>query len=503
MKRVEMIRGAAVLLVVAMLVSGAAAARLAGPTVVSESTARLLDAADKGTVASLEEPSVYGPPVVGAVVRLAGTMGAESAAWFLSVAGLLLVCALASVVMFAVAGFWSALLGPTILFLHPQVMQLLFEPSAGGLALFFLLSPALLFALAGAVRGGRLPWAVLLSVAGGGLAGVSVLAHHVGLWAAVGALLGLAVAVPRDSSNDSPGMLRPAAVGLELAAALVTFVAAVAVGAVVAGAGKDKLVGWLFGPFGAFHPPMMVAGTVYSEAVDGGPPLWASAFLLLVRTPILLSVMAVAGAVLLPRRGIPLLSGPLAPVMLTWAALLVCASLAGSPLFFPGLSLLAPLSLVPCLLAAGATAGPGALPGRNRAAALAVGIILVGSTAGSGLHPVPYPAAFGSLLCGGTQRCNAGNDPWMEPALDSALMEAVVSGEKELVVTPWGSRIQGIARRLVPEGTVRIKEGGPWRTLVWRPARSPAASLLLQLCVPDDGGADLPPGTARLWSICR
>jgi len=564
MKSPRSMAPALVLLAAAALVAVGVSVCLEAPVVMTEASVRMVEQVEKTAVVPLSELRGAGPVVVAPARWLESVLGAEPALWGLSFGGLLLVAALVFAVLHVLSGTWSALLAPLLFCWCPQTMQLLFQPDGQGMVVFFLVAPALLFGLAGSCSGdaarpadggapdslaaacpGRCgPWmrkiaGPLLAMLGGCVAGGSALAHHFGLWAGLAALLGLAVAGPERRRPGMPGMLSLSPVGIELCLALFGFAVTAAAGMVISGAGKDGMVAWLFGPFGGFHPPLAVAGTVYSEAVDGGPPLWTTAFLLLVRTPVLLVAAALAGVLVLRRRGFRLLSGPLAPLALSWLALFLSSSLAGSPMFLPGVSLLVPLSLFPCLLAAALIQPPvdasqpaaevsaASLPdsGPTQASVPAGGtrgavarhwprllsglaaVLLLASVAGAGWRLAPYPAAFGSLVCGGTERCNRASEPWLEVVADSSLVSLVPAGEKELVLVPWGSRAQGVWNRLVQYsgrgGSLKTKDGGRGRVLIWQPASTPAAGLFLKACPPAAQGPVLPPGTNRLWRTCR
>ncbi|MBM4354731.1 MAG: hypothetical protein FJ109_13245 [Deltaproteobacteria bacterium] len=580
MKRSRMNLVLLVLGVAAAVASAGLLARVSGSQVMSESTAQFLGQVEKEAVVPLAELKGFGPVVLAPARWLAPVLGAESSCRLLSLVGLVLLAVLAFLHARALLGALPAVAVPLLFVLLPQVQQLLFEPNGGGWALLFLLGPALLFGLGGSLhempgrdgagsgdgpeekggmgsvedggkgsaeqggkgsaeQGGRQaqpgPAGVLLAAAGGLLAGGAVLVHPLGLWTSLAALLGLAVCRQRERGVSGKGMIRLSAVGLELAAALVGFLVVAGIGAKVVGAGKNELAAWLFGPFSSFHPPLSVAGTVYSEAVDGGPPLWASLYLLAARTPVLLLAASLAGSIAWVRRGGAFLSGPLSPILFSWLAVLTGSSLAGSPFFLTDLSLLVPLSLLPSFLAgalfsplpmsasASQSASASPLPFFRLNRGILCALLLLLSVAWSGWQMRPYPAAFGSLLCGGTDRCNAGNDPWMEPVVDSSLVEVIPAEEKELVISPWGGRAQSAWSRLVPgpagDGTgearskkrpdrqatrgARLKDGGPRRALIWRSGPTPASRLLLEACNPDDRMAILPPGTRRLWSVCR
>jgi hypothetical protein len=394
-----------------------------------------------------------------------------------------------------------ALLTPLLLLLQPQVFQRMAE-SGAGVSLAALLAPALLLGLAltRSASWGRLALCALAGI-GGGLA---LFAHHLGLWTIVAATLALFFAVhPRVRD----GQVALAPLGLELVTILIFF--AIAAGGfykVAALEGKEVLA-FLFDPFKPFHPPLAVAGTIYREVVDGGPPSWTTVYLWLVRTPLSLWLLAAVGLSvgLRGRARLPsLLWLPFGPVL----AILVVTAGAGSPLYSGALNLLAPLALIPALLATLVVTvgkGPEPLRGWFRFVPAALAVIVVGHLAFIASHHSPHSSAYANFIGGGSGGSLASeNGLYVEATLDEVAARELLSLGKKVVVSPWDKAAAPLVARYAKELGLpipKVRPGGALPALLHAGASDPAGELLLNYCKGPDVAASLTIGNQILWCV--
>ena len=323
----------------------------------------------------------------------------------------------------ALMPWYFALSAPLLFALHPQVVQPMAETTPSVTATLFLLGPSALLMWAAWSRGrGR----GMLCVLGGLAAGVGIFAHHLGLYMAVTALMGLAVSGKRKRSV--PGLVALSPVGLETAAAMVAMVVAFVGAALLFGVKGKALVDYLFGPLSAAHPPLSMLGATYTAGGDGGPPLWGTAVLLLVRTPPLLLAGALAGGAFVVHNASTDRLAPLRLGFFALAVLFVTSSLSGSPMYLPGISLAPGMAwFVALLFAYGMYSLWRTVRNRLWDEKRVEGILFAVLMVLPVFHQVyiawshaPYPAAYANVMGGGTADFLAvGNDLFLEPALDS------------------------------------------------------------------------------------
>lgn len=395
----------------------------------------------------------------------------------------------------------AALFAPLLLLLQPQFLQRLMEVGAG-FSVAALLVPALLLGVALT----RARWWARLALCGlaGLVGGVSVFAHHLGIWTTVGATLALFIAV-RPSLKA--GQLKLAPLGLELVALLICFGVAAVVMFKLTGMEGKEFIGYLFGPFKAFHPPLAVAGTVYREVVDGGPPLWTTAYLWVVRTPLSLWVLAGLGLAACWRRRarLPdllwLTAGPLAAILIVTAG-------AGSPLYSGSLNLLAPLALLPALLGAAALAGaksPVTGPGWTRYVPAMIAATVVAHLAVVDARHLPHPSAYANVLGGGSGGSLAGgNGLYVEATLDESAALELLSLGKRVVVSPWDGAAAPVLARYARElgrPVPKVRSGGVFPALLHVANGDPAGGSLLHYCKGPGVAASLTIDHQVVWCV--
>ncbi len=505
------------LVLLLVLVFGAALAA----TLVLRSDLRILSVTSTQLISQVEdrvgEPgqavdlaSSHSPVVVWLAARMVGEAGDALQALDvldgISVGGLtVLVVLLAS---FLVGPFWGVL-AAVLFLLHPQVQQRFMETGTL-INLASLLGPALLLgaALTRSRTSSRLVWCMVA----GTLGGLAVFVHHLCLWTMVGATLGMFVAV-RPRLRDGVVNLPP--LGLELAAVLLFFVASAAGFYKLTGMEGKAVVEYLFGPLKAFHPAMSVAGTIYREVVDGGPPLWTAGYLWLVRTPLSLWLLAgVGGTVVFATLGQETLRpGLQQPALLlvpggALTALLIIASLAGSPLYSGTLNLLAPLALWPALLAALGAATvvrQGGRDARGKALLMCIALLPVFHLALVGARHFPHSASYASVLAGGSSGALAGGESlYLEPTLDEDAAEAVMRLGPKIVVAPEGILARPVLARFAQELGVAppvLRPGGALPALILGGISSPDAASFLDYCNGSQVAASLTVDDQVLWCV--
>lgn len=399
------------------------------------------------------------------------------------------------------AGPFIALLAPLLLILQPQVLQRLME-SGAGVALAALLIPSLILGLALTRSAG---WARLALCAGAGLVGgLAVFAHHLGLWATMAATLAIFLTVrPRLEE----GQLALAPLGLELTAILVLF--AVAAGGFYKLTGMEGKVAldYLFGQFKPFHPPFAVAGTMYREVVDGGPPWWTVFYLWLVRTPLpmwMLAGVGLAGSLRGRVRLPSLLWLPAGPAL----AILVVAVGSGSPLYSGALNLLAPLAILPALLGSAGVRrfwGDDEGPSWTRFVPLAMAILATAHLLWIDARHLPHPSAYANVVGGGSGGSLAGlNGLYVEPTLDETAAMELLSMGKKVVVSPWGRAAAPVLSRYARESGLpvpKVLPGGALPALLHAGGSDPAGKVLLRYCNGPDVAASLTVDSQMLWCV--
>ncbi len=398
-------------------------------------------------------------------------------------------------------GPFSALLAPLLLLLQPQVFQCLAENTAG-LSLTALLAPALLLGLA-LTRSA--PWARIALCALAGLAGgLALFTHHLGLWTTVAATLALFMA---GRSRVRGGQFSLAPLGLELVTVLALFAIAAGSFYKLSSLEGKEVLDFLFGPFKPFHPPFAVAGTVYREVVDGGPPWWTTVYLWLVRTPLSLGVIAAFGVsfALRGRTRFPsLLWLPLGPLL----AILVVTAGAGSPLYSGTLNLLAPLALAPALLATLLFApSRGQEPGPTwpRFVQPSLAVVVVAHLALIAIHHFPHPSAYANFIGGGSGSSLSGrNGLYVQPTLDREAAQELLSRGKKVVLSPWGNGATPILKRYAKElglPAPKVRPGGALPALLHAGGSDATGRLLLNYCKGPDVAASLTIDNQILWCV--
>ncbi len=429
--------------------------------------------------------------------------GAESAHRALSALFFGLLATLLFLAMGRLVPWPAALAGPLLLLLQPQLFQRLMESVPYGTMLFFLLAPSLLLMVA---LDARATWArLLLCGVAGSLAGAAVFAHHLGLWAAAGTMLGFFAAA---GVRYRRGRVELAPVGFEFLLLFGGFLVAFVLGYKLTGGDKKAFLDYLFGPFHPFHAPFAVAGTVYREVTDGGPPLWTALYLLLVRTPLPVLVLAGVGlARAVARRGT-------LPTVRLWLpagpflAVLVVAIGSGSPFYLPGVNLLAFLCLVPAMLASLALGTVGAeLPTQSRLrwVPVALAALVAGHLVWVDARHLPHPSSFANVIGGGTGGFLArGNDLYVEATLDRAAAEALLESGRKLSVVPWGGDSRRVLSRFAASlGHPRpsVRGGGALPTLVFRQHSAHWGRLLQDYCNGSRVAASLTVDGEVLWCL--
>jgi hypothetical protein len=294
---------------------------------------------------------------------------------------------------------------------------------------------------------------------------------------------------------------------LELVTILIFF--AIAAGGfykVAALEGKEVLA-FLFDPFKPFHPPLVVAGTIYREVVDGGPPLWTTAYLWLVRTPLSLWLLAAVGLSEALRGGarLPsLLWLPLGPVL----AILVVTAGAGSPLYSGALNLLAPLALIPALLATLVVTlgkGPEPLRGWPRFVPAILLLIVVAHLALIAGHHSPHHSAYANFIGGGSGGSLATeNGLYVEATLDEVAAQELLARGKKVVVSPWDKAATPLLARYAKElglPVPKVRPGGALPALLHAGGSDAAGQLLLNYCKGPDVAASLTIDSQILWCV--
>ncbi len=399
----------------------------------------------------------------------------------------------------ALVPWYFALSAPLLFALHPQVMQSMAETTPALTATLFLVGPAALLMWAtwsqGWLRGS------LCGLAGLG-AGAGIFAHHLGLYIAVVALMGLAVSGRRK--RPVPGLVSLSPVGLETITAMMAMMAAFIGATMLFGAKSKQLIDYLFGPLSAAHPPFALLGQTYTAGGDGGPPFWGTTVLIFVRTPPLLLVGALAGAAFALHNASTDRVEPLRLGLFTFAVLFVTASLSGSPLYLPGISLAPGMAwFVALLFAYGMfclwrTVRNRLWDGRRGerilfAVLMAIPLLHQGYIAWS--H-APYQASYANVLGGGTADfLAAGNDLFLEPAIDSVGAAEVSAVAGKVVVVPWGKRAQGMLDRyrrdVDRKQKLKAVDGGPHPTLTLYAPGSDYYRLMRRYCTSAEQVASL------------
>jgi hypothetical protein len=410
---------------------------------------------------------------------------------------LLLYLAVSQVVRIPFAGA----IGPLLLLL-PPVLQLVLEAGPGGIVMFFLLAPALVvMAMDGACRN-WLYWTLLVIL--GGLAGLSVFVHHLGVWTAIGTILAW---IFRDLKRARGGVLTLPPLGLEIALVLlVTMLSAVATKGLL-GLDKKELLANLFGVFREFHPPFMVNGRDYREVVDGGPPMWVTIWLILVRTPIAILVGAGAGTWMLYKDGRSLRR--IAPLAVSVFVLLFASMLSGTPYYAGSPSLIAPILILPAILAVIAVdsfvsrMGQVGLTGKI-VCGLTL-IVAVGHLLFIDARHLPFPASYANVLGGGTGAfLERGNDLFTEPTLNESAALELLETKRSVVVAPWGMETRSLVARFAKEAGVHppvVRNGGRFPTLVFYRPQSPFSQAAFQACISGSQRAILSVDGYPLWCL--
>jgi len=407
-----------------------------------------------------------------------------------------------------------ALAGPALWVTHPQVFQRALYSAPDFTRLLFLLGPALLMGLALSCR--RSSGRVFLCLLCGLACGLGLFVHHLVLWTSLALLVALFLTHAKTAVRKGEVSLGP--LGFEFLAAAAAMGVTFLVCRSLMSVESKQLLGFLFGPFRLFHEPFSVNGTTYREVADGGPPWWTTCYLLLVRTPPLLVVGALAGAVAGWRARDRLLLVPLASA----GTIFLVASLSGSPHYFPGENMLAALALPPVLLSClalfrgfgSASRESGAdrrrgLHGMKRAAGGALLVLLaLGHHGFVNASHWPHQAAYANLLGGGTHGFLArGNDLFVEPTMDreaAALMISKAGPSGKVVVVPWGRRAQSVVDRhlhQLDEGRVQARDGGPYPTYE-SVGFSRSSPPFYHYCNESSAVASLTVDSYVLWMLC-
>jgi len=357
-------------------------------------------------------------------------------------------------------------------------------------ATLFLLGPSALLMSAAWSRGRARG---VLCVVGGLAAGVGIFAHHLGPYMAVVALMGLAVSGRRKRA--APGLVSLSSVGLEAAAVMVAMTVAFVVTALLYDVKGKALIDYLFGPLSAAHPPLSLLGATYTAGGDGGPPLWGTALLLMVRTPPLLLAGALAGGAFVVHNSTTDRVAPLHLGFFTLAVLFVTSSLSGSPMYLPGVSLAPGMAwFVALLFAYGMYSLWRTVRNRLWDGKRVEGVLFALLMLLPVLHQghiawthAPCQAAYANVLGGGTEKFLAeGNDLFLEPTLDYDGATELFQAAGKVVVVPWGRHAQGILDRHRKEAGLKAKvkavDGGPEPTLVLYAPGSPHYRLMRRYC---------------------
>jgi len=402
---------------------------------------------------------------------------------------------------------WYFALLTTILFvLHPMACQGLFESVPYHSIMFYTLAPALLLGLAMSGRGlARFG----LCLAAGLVAGLSVFAHHLGLWTALFAMMAMFLSETRDRSS---GVVSLPPIGLEFLTTLLGFSVLFFLGKSLLGVTGKELSDFLFGPFRDFHVPIAVRGTVYREVLDGGPPMWTTAYLFVVRTPPLL-LLGLAGGLFFAfrdlynqRTGLLWLPGS------SFLVLFTVATLSGSPLYMPGVNLLAMMSLFPAVMAGYAlwalyrfVTRQGMRGGAFELAGMAVlSVFALGHQVYVDAVHMPYQSAYANVFGGGTGGFMMENDIFLEPTLDGEAAKAAIRNGPKVTVLPWGSRAQSVLDRFAWDSgvdRVQARNGGPFGALVFRHAASRHAALIRHYCNQWQAVASLNVDSVAVWQL--
>jgi len=405
------------------------------------------------------------------------------------------------------AGPFAALLAPLLLLLQPQIFQRLMENGAG-IAMTLLLAPALVLGVA-LTRQNALARIILCAMAGL-LGGLAMFTHHLGLWTTIAATMAIFPAarplIPKGHSLLAKGHVELAPLGLELAAILLFFlIAALGFYKISFMEGKEVL-SYLFGPFKSFHPPFAVAGTIYREVVDGGPPWWTTCYLWLLRTPLslwLLSGIGLAASLQGRVRLSSMLWLPLGPIL----AILVVTAGAGSPLYTGSLNLLAPLGLISALLATAAVRSGESRGGpfwvQHLPAGLAV--LVVAHLVIVDARHLPHPSAYANLLGGGSGGALAGgNGLYVEPTIDESAAHELLALGRKVVVSPWDRGATPLLSRYAREWGMpapKVRPGGALPALLHAGGSDHAGELLLDYCNGPDVAASLTIDNQMLWCV--
>ena len=474
--------------------------------ILSPSAVELLESIEQRAAAQAKSPSLASSPSPALVWLAAHFVDAAEPVAGPAVQSLdALPLGLLATLLYLLASFmvgpFSALLAPLLLLLQPQFLQRLMEVGAG-FAVAALLVPSLVLgvALTRATWWARLLLCAVAGLAGGG----AVFVHHLGFWTTMGATLALFLAA-RPRLKD--GQLEVAPLGLELVTVLFCFVVAAGITYKVLALDGKEVIGYLFGPFKQFHPPFAVAGTVYREVVDGGPPVWTTLYLWLVRTPLSLWVLAAlglraswCGGCRVPR----LLWLPVGPAL----AILIVTAGAGSPLYSGPLNLLAPLALLPALLGTAALTGgqPAAGgPGWTRFAPVMLATVVVAHLVVVDARHLPHPSAYANVLGGGSGGSLAGgNGLYLEPTFDEAAARELLSLGNKVVVSPWDGAASSVLARYASElgqPPPKVRPGGILPTLLYAGGSDTAGELLLDYCQGPGVAASLTIDHQVLWCV--
>lgn len=437
----------------------------------------------------------------------------------LCVASIALLAVLIYLSSLALMPWYFALAPPLLFLLHPQVSAASMHTAPVGFVLLFLLGPPLLATTSAASRGGAR--IALIALAGGG-AGLSIFAHHLGLWTSLATFIFLVPALGRITLEQGRLELPPVAIELTtfLASLLASFVAAASL---LAPHGKE-LPAFLLGPLKAAHPYISAASAGFKGAER--PAWWTTFFLLGVRTPPLLLLGGAGGVWFVSKNFHEQNVRVLWPSAGVFLALVILSILKGSPLYYPGLSLLSPLSLFPVLLAGFAltcvyrmvtrSGFRNRLPGAALATFLAVAALSSQAYTAGHLHP--YPQAYANLFGSGTGGFLArGNSFFIEPTFDSKLARIAQKQGPKLVVSPWGSSSSPVIKRLVQltphwpwerGGPVRAaapeaRNGGPFPLLLIRGAASGHTAILERYCNSGVEVASLRLESFPIWKVVR